>query len=479
MTLQRSEKRPNMKTPDLWESSSDTASAPISPQAPLAERMRPRRLAEFSGQEHLLGEGRILRTMIETDALSSMILWGPPGCGKTTLAHIIAAETKSHFIFFSAILAGVKEIREIFREAEGYAARGQRTILFIDEIHRFNKSQQDAFLPYIEKGVVTMIGATTENPSFEVIAPLLSRCTVLTLHQLEAEAVTELLLLALTDSERGLGTLALTATDEALEFLAEQSGGDARIALNTLEVAAGLATAALVIRATDPFDSAQGTPPGTPVGGGCITLALAQEALQRKALLYDKGGEEHYNVISAFIKSMRGSDPDAALYWLARMLEAGEDPLFILRRMVILASEDIGNADPRALQLTVAALQAFQLVGMPEGRIILGQAVTYLASAPKSNASYAGINTALAEVRKSGALPVPLHIRNAPTRLMKELGYGKGYQYAHDYDDGYAGQACLPDQLAGRRFYQPKGHGYEKNILERMAWLKDRTKGTP
>lgn len=440
-----------MNTPDLWDQNNGAlAVSRPSLHAPLAQRMRPRTVAEFSGQEHLLGEGRILRRMIETDSLASLILWGPPGCGKTTLAHIIAAETKSHFIFFSAILSGVKEIREIFREAEAYTARGQRTILFIDEIHRFNKSQQDAFLPYIEKGVVTVIGATTENPSFEVIAPLLSRCRVLTLQELEPEIIEELLMKSLTDVERGLGNLAVSADDDALKFLSAQSGGDARSALNTLEVASGLAR------------------------DGIITLEIAQEALQKKALLYDKGGEEHYNVISAFIKSLRGSDPDAALYWLARMLEAGEDPIFILRRMMILASEDIGNADPRALQVAVSALQAFQVIGMPEGRIILGQAVTYLATAPKSNASYVGINSALAEVRQSGALPVPMHIRNAPTRLMKEHGYGKGYQYAHDFEDGYAGQDCLPERLAGRKFYEPKGQGYEKSIVERMEWLKNR-----
>ena len=442
-----------MNTPDLWENNPvKDKTSEVSAHAPLAERMRPRTIAEFSGQEHLVGEGRILQRMIETDSLSSLILWGPPGCGKTTLAHIIAAETKSHFIFFSAILSGVKEIRETFREAERYLARGIRTILFIDEIHRFNKAQQDAFLPSIEKGVVTLIGATTENPSFEVIAPLLSRCRVLTLHQLDPDAVCELLLLALNDHERGLGIRALTATDETLNFLAEQSGGDARSALNTLEVAAGL------------IEEAHRE----------ITLEIAQEALQKKALLYDKGGEEHYNVISAFIKSLRGSDPDASLYWLARMLEAGEDPIFILRRMIVMASEDIGNADPRALQIAVAALQAFQVIGMPEGRIILGQAVTYLATAPKSNASYVGIDAALAEVRTSGALPVPLSIRNAPTKLMKELGYGKGYQYAHDYEDGYSGQECLPEKLVGRHFYEPKGRGYEKNIIERMEWLKKR-----
>lgn len=447
------------RNPGLWDQASGSNKAPdASINAPLAERMRPRTISEFAGQEHLLGDGRILRRMIENDNLSSLIFWGPPGCGKTTLAHVIAAETKSHFIFFSAILSGIKEIREIFKEAEDLIHRKINTILFIDEIHRFNKSQQDAFLPYVEKGVVTIIGATTENPSFEVIAPLLSRCRVLTLQQLEPDAIRNILNQALSDAERGLGRFGLSVTDEALDFLAAQADGDARKALNTLEVAAGITV----------------TPLSSQDKVTVISLETVQEAVQKKVLLYDKGGEEHYNVISAFIKSMRGSDPDAALYWLARMLEAGEDPIFILRRMIILASEDIGNADPRALQVAVSALQAFQMIGMPEGRITLGQAVTYLATAPKSNASYVGINSALAEVRKSGALPVPLHVRNAPTKLMKELGYGKGYQYAHDYNDGYAGQDCLPDKLAGTRYYEPKGHGYEKNIAERMEWLKNR-----
>ena len=415
---------------------------------PLAERMRPRSLGEFCGQEHLLGSGKALRTMIESDRLPSLIFWGPPGCGKTTLAHIIAHETSSRFVFFSAIMAGVKEIREIFKDAEEQARQGIRTILFVDEIHRFNKAQQDAFLPAVEKGLVTIIGATTENPSFEVIAPLLSRCRVLRLKQLETDELAALLQKTLLDSDKGLGSLQLAIGDDALAFLAEAAQGDGRKALNTLEVAASLTL------------------------DGLITLEIAQEAMQQKALLYDKGGEEHYNVISAFIKSMRGSDPDAALYWLARMLEAGEDPLFILRRMIILASEDIGNADPRALQMAVSALQAFQVIGMPEGRIILGQAVTYLATAPKSNASYQGINEALSEVRKSGALEVPLHIRNAPTKLMKEMGYHGGYQYAHDFKGGYVQQEYLPEKLQGRKFYDPKGHGYEKNILERMEWMK-------
>jgi len=417
--------------------------------APLAERMRPRTISEYLGQEHILGEGKLLRRLIETDRLSSLIFWGPPGSGKTTLARIIAGATKSHFIFFSAIMSGIKEIREVVKEAEDTLKyRGLRTILFVDEIHRFNKSQQDAFLPYVERGTFTMIGATTENPSFEVIAPLLSRCKVLVLNPLSETEVEAILQHALTDRERGLGELELTASPEALQFMAEQAGGDARVALNTLETAARLAH------------------------GGTISLESAREAVQKKPLLYDKGGEQHYNVISAFIKSMRGSDPDAALYWVARMLESGEDPIFILRRMVVFASEDVGNADPRALQLTVSALQAFQLIGMPEGRIVLGQAVSYLATAPKSNAAYLGINQALAEVRQSGALPVPMQIRNAPTSLMKNMGYGKGYLYPHDFPEGEGTQGYLPEAIAGRRFYQPKESGYEKSIKERMEWLK-------
>jgi len=417
--------------------------------APLAERMRPRCLAEYIGQEHLLGEGKLLRRLIENDELASLIFWGPPGSGKTTLARVIANATKSHFIFFSAILSGIKEIREIVKEAENTLNyQGKRTILFVDEIHRFNKSQQDAFLPYVERGTFTIIGATTENPSFEVIAPLLSRCKVLVLHPLSSVEISAILRQALADAARGLGQQRLTIDEVALAFIAEQAGGDARIALNTLETAAKLADDRL------------------------ITLETIREALQKKALLYDKGGEEHYNVISAFIKSIRGSDPDAAIYWLARMLEAGEDPLFIIRRLVIVASEDIGNADPRGLQLAVAALQAFQLVGLPEGRIILGQAVTYLATAPKSNASYLAIDAALAEVRKSGGLPVPKHIRNAPTKLMKDEGYGQGYKYAHDYRDGYADQQHLPDALRGRTFYNPTDRGYEKAIGDRLSRLR-------
>ncbi|NMC75549.1 MAG: replication-associated recombination protein A [Geobacteraceae bacterium] len=421
--------------------------------APLAERMRPRTLDEFRGQEHLLGPGKLLRRLIESDQVTSLILWGPPGSGKTTLARIVANATSAHFIFFSAILSGVKDLRQIVREAEEeQKAGGRKTILFVDEIHRFNKAQQDAFLPYVEKGLLTIIGATTENPSFEVIAPLLSRCKVLVLNPLSQEEIEGILRNSLGDRERGLGELGLLADEGALSYIAEQAEGDARIALNTLETAARLTY------------------------GGVLDLETAREAVQKKPLLYDKGGEEHYNVISAFIKSMRGSDPDGALYWMARMIEAGEDPLFILRRMVILASEDIGNADPRALQVAVAALQGFQFVGMPEGRIIMAQAATYLATAPKSNASYLGIDEALAEVRKSGAQPVPLHIRNAPTRLMKDLGYHRGYRYDHDYEGGYAAQEYLPERLQGKKFYRPEGRGYEKYIRERMEYLQEKKK---
>ena len=416
--------------------------------------MRPQTISEYMGQGHLLGEGKLLRRLIETDRLTSLIFWGPPGSGKTTLARIIANATRAHFIFFSAIMSGIKEIREVVKEAEDTLKyQSKSTILFVDEIHRFNKSQQDAFLPHVERGTFTMIGATTENPSFEVIAPLLSRCKVLVLNPLTDEEIAQILQHALSEPERGLGAYGLSLSPEALSFMAEQAEGDARVALNTLETAARLAHS------------------------GEITLETAREAVQRKPLLYDKGGEEHYSVISAFIKSMRGSDPDAALYWLARMLESGEDPLFVLRRMVVFASEDVGNADPRGLQMAVSALQAFQLVGMPEGRIILGQAVSYLATAPKSNASYLGIDQALAEVRRSGALPVPMHIRNAPTSLMKNLGYGKGYRYPHDYG-GYVAQGYLPDEIAGKHFYEPKESGYEKSIKERMEWIKgERGKG--
>jgi putative ATPase len=415
------------------------------PDSPLAERMRPHGLDEVVGQQHLLGPGKLLRQLIESDQFSSVIFWGPPGTGKTTLGQVIANTTSSSFVFFSAVLQGVKDIRQIVAEArQARAQHGRKTILFVDEIHRLNKAQQDAFLPYVEKGDITLIGATTENPSFEVNSALLSRSRVFVLEALSDDDIKTLLRRALT-SPRGLKEKELRVDEEALDHLARAAQGDARIALNTLELAA------------------------TIVANKQIDLECLQQALQKKALRYDKGGDEHYNVISAFIKSVRGSDPDAALYWLARMLEAGEDPMFIARRLVILASEDIGNADPRGLQVAIAAQQALHLIGLPEGRIPLAQATSYLATAPKSNAAYLGINQAQQEVRHSGALPVPLHIRNAPTKLMKEQDYGKGYRYPHD-EDGISAQDYLPETLAGSRYYQPTDHGYEKMIGERMAY---------
>jgi putative ATPase len=422
-------------------------------QAPLAERMRPRTLAEFVGQTHLVGPGRLLRELIEGQRLHSLILWGPPGSGKTSLALLIANTTQANFVRFSAVLSGVRELREIIEEAkEERRAGGRRTILFVDEIHRFNKAQQDAFLPYVEDGTVTLIGATTENPSFEVIAPLLSRTSVLVLEPLATEQVQDLLRHALTDAERGLGHLGLAIEPPALAFLAEHAQGDARLGLNALEAAANLA---ILKKRT------------------AIDLTLAEEAAQHRALLYDKAGEEHYNVISAFIKSMRDSDPDGALYWMMRMLEAGEDPLFIARRMIIFAAEDIGNADPRALQVAVAAKDAFHFVGLPEGRIPMAQAVTYLASAPKSNASYKAMLAAAADVKQHGALAVPLHLRNAPTPLMKGLGYGRHYRYAHDYEGHFVAQQHLPDRLKERRYYEPSESGEEAVIRERLTtWRK-------
>ena len=425
--------------------------------APLAEKMRPQKLADYVGQSHLTGEGTLLRRAIAEDKLFSMIFWGPPGSGKTTLARILANETKTNFVSFSAVLSGVKEIRSVIDDArELWEAKKQKTMLFVDEIHRFNKAQQDAFLPHVESGLVTLIGATTENPSFEVIAPLLSRTRVMLLKQFTEQDLAVILKRALTDEQRGLGKFGIQANDDAIQFIIRISDGDARTALNNLE-----ATASMV----------QGLPPEARKLSG----QSVQEALLKKSMLYDKDGEEHYNLISAFHKSMRGSDPDATLYWLGRMLIAGEDPFYILRRMVRFASEDIGNADPHALMLTMAAQQAFHFIGPPEGELALAQAAVYLATAPKSNSLYKGFGQTKDLINKTGYLPVPLHIRNAPTKLMKELEYGKGYKYAHDYEDAFVPQEYLPEKLQGQVLYEPTDAGFEKTIRERVnVWRRQK-----
>ena len=416
-------------------------------QVPLAERMRPRTLDEYVGQEHLLAPGKTLRLAIEGDDATSMIFWGPPGTGKTTLAKIIAHMTQASFIEFSAVLSGIKEIKQVMVEAEKAAGFGSRTILFVDEIHRFNKAQQDAFLPYVERGTIRLIGATTENPSFEIIAALLSRCRVYTLVGLAEEQIVSLLRRALADVERGLGATGVEADDDALDTIASYSSGDARNALNALEVAAKLA---------------QGR------GDLTITKPLAAEALQRRVLLYDKKGEQHYDIISALHKSVRNSDPDAALYWLGRMLEAGEDPMYCARRIVRMAVEDIGLAAPEALNLCLSAKDAMHFLGHPEGELALAQAVVYLALAPKSNAVYTAYNTVRGDIEATAAEPVPLHLRNAPTKLMKELDYGRDYQYAHDVEGRVADMECLPPSLAGRKYYQPTSEGREKLLGQRM-----------
>jgi len=419
-------------------------------EAPLAARMRPQSFAEFMGQQHLVGEGHVLRKTIEADQLISMIFWGPPGSGKTTLARIIANTTKSHFSPISAVTAGVADLRRIIDEArERRGMHGLRTILFIDEIHRFNKAQQDVVLPYVEDGTVTLIGATTENPSFEVISPLLSRCRVFTLNSLTNDEVRTIVERALADRERGLGEMGVKLAEKALEHLVVMSNGDARIALNAIEMATF---------ATEPNKQ----------GKRKIPLATIEEALQHRSLLYDKAGEQHYDTISALHKSLRGSDPDAALYWLGRMLEAGEDPLYVARRLVRFASEDVGMADPQALVVAMAAQQAVHFIGMPEGNLALAQAVVYLATAPKSNSLYKAYSRVQQDVEKTRTDPVPLHLRNPETRLMKGLGYGKGYKYAHDFPGHFVEQQNLPDSLQGKRYYSPSDQGFEKEVERRI-----------
>ena len=432
---------------DLFDQPDKTAS-----YRPLADRMRPRILQEYVGQSHLLEAGCLLRGLITEDRIISMIFWGPPGSGKTTLARLIAQESQAYFMSFSAVLSGVKEIRSVVDEAKTQLRCHRRhTILFVDEIHRFNKAQQDAFLQHVESGLITLIGATTENPSFEVIAPLLSRARVLLLKPFSAEELEIIIRRAMTDSDRGLGVLDLKIEEEALNHIIWSADGDARTALNSLEAAASIAVSHRKGKKT-------------------ITLTIVEEAIQKKALQYDKTGEEHYNLISALHKSLRGSDPDAALYWMGRMLEAGEPPLYIARRMVRFASEDIGNADPHALLVAMAAVQAFQLLGSPEGELALAQAAIYLATAPKSNAAYRAYSRIKETIRKTGYLPVPLHIRNAPTKLMRELDYGRGYQYAHDFDNAYIPQEYLPEGLTSEKYYLPSDRGFEKTIKERMAY---------
>src|SRR5579871_3168754 len=425
---------------------------------PLADRMRPRTLEEFIGQEHLVGPGKPLRIQIDRDDTGSIIFWGPPGVGKTTLAKVIARLTRAEFIEFSAVLAGIKEIKQVMADADKARQYGTRTIVFIDEIHRFNKAQQDAFLPYVESGAIRLNGATTENPSFEIISALLSRCRVYVLNPLTEEQIVALLRRALADKERGLGEMRLQASDDVLQKIAAYSSGDARSAYNALEVAASLAKSIAGDQS------------------GVITDEIVRDALQKRILLYDKAGEEHYNLISALHKSVRNSDPDAALYWLGRMIESGEDPLYIARRVLRMSVEDIGLADPNALSLCMAARDAVDFIGMPEGNLALAQAVVYLALAPKSNALYTAYGAVQQDVEQTAAEPVPLHLRNAVTGLMKNLGYGKGYQYAHDLDSKVADMQCLPDKLKNRRYYHPTNEGVEKRIRDRMEEIRRKRK---
>ncbi len=438
------------------------ASGAADASRPLADRMRPRTLDEYVGQEHLIGPGKPLRTQVDRDDTGSLIFWGPPGTGKTTLAKIIANLTKAEFVEFSAVLVGIKEIKQVMADAERARQYGTRTIVFIDEIHRFNKAQQDAFLPHVEKGNIRLIGATTENPSFEINSALLSRCRVYVLKPLTEEQIVLLLRRALMDHERGLGGRNLAASDDVLRRIASYTSGDARGAYNVLEVAAGLVTLPLLAK-----EARSGAPLSRE-----ITDEIVRDALQKRVLLYDKSGEEHYNLISALHKSVRNSDPDAALYWLGRMLEAGEDPLYVARRVVRMAVEDIGLADPNALSLCMAARDAVDFIGMPEGNLALAQAVVYLSVAPKSNALYTAYGDVQRDVEQTAADAVPLHLRNAPTGLMKGLGYGQGYQYAHDLESKVADMQCLPENLRDRVYYRPTNEGVERRIRERMEETK-------
>jgi len=435
----------------------DAPDSGTGPPRPLAERMRPKHVSDFVGQEHLIGKGKPIERAIEQKKIPSMILWGPPGCGKTTLAHVLSEAIDAQFVFFSAVVSGLKDVRKVVERAESeWVVYHRRTVLFIDEIHRFNKAQQDYFLPFVEKGSIVLLGATTENPSFEVIGPLLSRCQVYTLKQLLPDDIKGILRKALEDSENGVGDYDLNLDEDVFDFLVAMSSGDARRALSYLELIAE--------QYREEKDKH-------------ITLEIAENVLQEKTLLYDKSGEEHYNIISALHKAVRGSDVDAALYWLCRMLYSGESPLYVVRRLIRMAMEDIGAADPNALTVCVAAKDAYHFLGSPEGELALVEATVYLATAPKSNRLYKAHKAVMREIQASPAEPVPLHIRNAPTQLMKDLEYGKGYEYAHDYDEGFVDQEYLPESLQGRKFYEPSKFGFEKTIQERIDWWKKLKKG--